>query len=119
MQQHGRPLSLWCVTDKASIQAAMTTVHKSAATIKKVLMMSNTPQGARLLQESNLYRLSRRSLGIKCCRLCGSSVWRELVFGEMEREMERERERELCVCARVFAFYLNMYLPYLYIETSD
>lgn len=108
MQQH--PLSLWCVTDKASIQAAMTTVHKSAATIKKVLMMSNTPQGARLLLESNLYRLSRRSLGIKCCRLCGSSVG---------RERERERAVCVCVCVRVFAFYLNMYLPYLYIEISD
>ena len=112
MQQHGRPLSLWCVTDKASIQAAMTTVHKSAATIKKVLMMSNTPQGARLLQESNLYRLSRRSLGIKCCRLCGSSVWRELVFGEMEREMERERE--LCVCARVCFLFKHVSTVSLY-----
>ena len=63
MQQHGRPLSLWCVTDKASIQAAMTTVHKSAATIKKVLMMSNTPRGARLkrLQSLELHRLFRRT----------------------------------------------------------
>lgn len=35
--------SLWWVTERASIHAAITTVHKSAATIKKVLIISRTP----------------------------------------------------------------------------